>query len=205
MSRSADKPLAGVRDLYEKSLREHGATPRGVGWRDERTHGLRFERLSQVIDEVGPVSINDLGCGYGAFLEYLNVRGTKVSRFRGLDISERMLEEARRRHPSGEWILGTKLAAEADYSFASGIFNVRLKESRANWRKFIVRTLDELNRYSKRGFAFNVLSTYVDYRERHLYYGDPREFFDLCKRRYSKMVALLHDYPLYEWTMLVRK
>ena len=197
--------LDGVRDLYENSLREHGATPKGVGWRDAPTHGLRFERLSQVIDHDGSISVNDLGCGYGAFLEFLKGRGVKVSRFRGLDISERMLREARRRHPKGEWILGSRLAAPADYSFASGIFNVRLKESRANWRKFIVRTLDDLNEYSRRGFAFNLLTSYVDYREAHLYYGDPREFFDLCKRRYSKRVALLHDYPLYEWTMLVRK
>ena len=205
MVRSPDKRLDGVRELYEKSLREHGASAKGVGWRDAPTHDLRFERLSQVIDATGPVSINDVGCGYGAFLEYLNGRGVKISHFRGLDISERMLEEARRRYPEDEWILGSKLAAEADYSFASGIFNVRLKESRVSWRKFIVRTLDELNRYSKRGFAFNLLTSYVDYREPHLYYADPCEFFDLCKRRYSKKVALLHDYPLYEWTMLVRK
>lgn len=197
--------LKDVRDLYEKSLREHGASPMGVGWRDTRTHQLRFDRLSQLIDAGGAVSINDLGCGYGAFLGYLKGRGVKVKHFRGLDISERMLEEARRRHPKGEWILGSRLAAMADYSVASGIFNVRLKASRASWRRFIVRTLDELNRFSKRGFAFNLLTSDVDYREPHLYYADPCEFFDLCKRRYSKKVALLHDYPLYEWTILVRK
>ncbi|REM56201.1 class I SAM-dependent methyltransferase, partial [Mycobacterium tuberculosis] len=38
-----------------------------------------------------------------------------------------------------------------------------------------------------------------------LYYADPCALFDLCKRRYSKSVALLHDYGLYEFTILVRK
>jgi SAM-dependent methyltransferase len=205
MSKSSHNSLDGVRDLYEKSLSEHGATPKGVGWRDEPTHDLRFERLSRVIETEEPISVNDLGCGYGAFLEYLTAHGFKVAHFRGLDISDRMLEEARRRHPSSEWLLGSTLGADADYSFASGIFNVRLQESEARWRQFIERTLDELNSHSRRGFAFNLLSTYVDYREPHLYYGDPCEFFDLCKQRYSRKVALLHDYPLYEWTMLVRK
>jgi hypothetical protein len=37
-----------------------------------------------------------------------------------------------------------------------------------------------------------------------LYYGDPREYFDLCKRKYSRHVALLHDYGLYEFTIIVR-
>jgi hypothetical protein len=38
-----------------------------------------------------------------------------------------------------------------------------------------------------------------------LWYPDPAWAFDLCKRRYSKEVALLHDYGLYEFTMLVRR
>ena len=38
-----------------------------------------------------------------------------------------------------------------------------------------------------------------------LYYGDPCFFFDHCKTRYSKQVGLLHDYGLYEFTILVRK
>lgn len=200
-----DEKLKGVRDLYEKSLSEHGATPKGVGWRDERTHELRFERLSRLIDTDPPVSVNDLGCGYGAFLGYLLARGIRVEQFRGFDISARMLDEARRRFPRAEWVLGSKLTVPADYSFASGIFNVRLSESEDSWRAHIEQTLEELHRHSRRGFAFNLLSTYVDYREPHLYYGDPCAFFDLCKRRFSKNVALFHDYPLFEWTILVRK
>ena len=35
-------------------------------------------------------------------------------------------------------------------------------------------------------------------------YGDPCAFFQFCKREISPDVTLLHDYPLYEWTMLVR-
>jgi hypothetical protein len=57
---------------------------------------------------------------------------------------------------------------------------------------------------SRRGFAFNLFTTYVDWKEDHLYYGDPGFFFDFCKRELSRSVALLHDYPLWEWTMVVR-
>jgi hypothetical protein len=38
-----------------------------------------------------------------------------------------------------------------------------------------------------------------------LYYADPAQVFDYCKRRFSPNVALLHDYGLYEFTILVRK
>lgn len=54
---------------------------------------------------------------------------------------------------------------------------------------------------SVKGFSFNLLSTYADWKENHLFYGDPTYFFDYCKRNFSKKVFLLHDYPLYEWTI----
>jgi hypothetical protein len=38
-----------------------------------------------------------------------------------------------------------------------------------------------------------------------LYYADPLFFFDYCKTRFSRFVTLIHDYPLYEFTILVRK
>jgi len=191
--------------LYEESLEQHGLKPLGVGWRDEDSHLLRFDKLATVIDVGERSSINDLGCGYGALHDYLISRGIKVSVFRGYDISDKMLEQAKIRVPHGDFRKSSVLDETADYSFASGIFNVRLQEGEANWLGHIERTLDNLFQHSSRGFAFNLLSTYVDYREPHLYYGDPLHFFDYCKRRYSRRVSLLHDYPLFEWTITVRK
>ena len=95
----------------------------------------------------------------------------------------------------------------ADYGIASGIFNVRLSTPEAQWRAYVEETLDSLDRTSRRGFAFNCLTTYSDPEKLrdHLHYADPAVLFDRCKRRYSTQVALLHDYGLYEFTILVRK
>jgi hypothetical protein len=52
-----------------------------------------------------------------------------------------------------------------------------------------------------------MLSTYSDPEKRRddLFYADPLDMFDWCKRRFSPRVSLLHDYPLFEFTMIVRK
>lgn len=202
--KSAD--LSDIAKLYEESLGKHGCASPAVGWRDEGSHALRFAKLAAVIGRSdAPISVNDLGCGYGAFYDFLVSQGFQVKSFRGYDISEKMLEQARRLVPKGEFVAGDSLKQSADYSFACGIFNVKLDEDEKAWLAHIEHTLDNLNEFSSRGFAFNLLSTYVDYREPHLFYGDPLHFFDLCKRRHSKHVALLHDYPLYEWTITVNK
>jgi SAM-dependent methyltransferase len=205
MNKDDKADLTGITRLYEESLAEHGVKPLAVGWRDEVSHRLRFGKLASVIEKSEDVSINDLGCGYGAFYEYLIEVGVKVTLFRGYDISERMVSLAKQRVPGGDFILGDAIDQPADYSFASGIFNVRLQESEEKWQNHVEQTLSNLFEYSRCGFAFNLLSTYVDYREPHLFYGDPLYFFDLCKRRFSRSVSLLHDYPLFEWTMVVRK
>jgi SAM-dependent methyltransferase len=205
MTSETGPDLGAVASLYEESLEKYGMTAPAVGWRDERDHELRFRKLVTLIDEDGEWLIADLGCGYGAFYGYLQRAKVKVKKFVGYDVSEKMLVEARRRVPEGEFICGNSIDREVDFSFACGIFNVRLAAQEATWHDHIVRTLDNLHERSTRGFAFNLLSTYVDYCEPHLYYADPGAFFSLCKQRYASKVALLHDYPLYEWTILVRK
>lgn len=201
---TADTRLQPIKQLYEESLASHGTTSAGVGWPDPNAHLIRFQKLAELIDTHSPVSVNDLGCGYGAFFRYLRERGTNVNHFRGYDISGEMIERAKSMEPAGQFYVSDKISHAADYSFACGIFNVRLERTEQDWREHIVATLDNMARFSTRGFAFNVLSGYVDFRRDHLYYADPAAFFDLCKTRYSKKVALLHDYPLYEWTLLVR-
>ena len=205
MSKEEAADLAAITRLYEDSLAAHGVQPLAVGWRDEASQRLRFKKLSSIIENGDGVRINDLGCGYGSFYQYLVDTGIRVALFRGYDISEKMVSLAKERVPHGEFVVGKAIDKEADYSFASGIFNVRLQESEAKWQSYIEQTLSNLFQHSTRGFAFNLLSTYVDYREPHLFYGDPLYFFDFCKRRFSRSVSLLHDYPLFEWTIVVRK
>ena len=121
-----------------------------------------------------------------------------------------MILSAERCHqdvPYARFLVASEPDANADYGVASGIFNVRLDRSDTEWRAYLESTLDILNRTSRFGFSFNCLTSYSDTEKMraHLYYPDPCALFDFCKRRYSRNVALLHDYGLYEFTILVRK
>ena len=202
--------LDKIRDLYSDNLNANGAISASVGWNSTESQNLRFEKLSSVIEDCSkPLEINDYGCGYGAHLEYLEQCKIPVAQYNGYDLSEPMLNAARKNlagyKGKMEFYNTSEITTEADYSFASGTFNVRFESRDEEWEKFIRLKLNELDHHSRKGFAFNLLSTYVDWKESHLYYGDPCYWFDFCKKNYSKKVALLHDYELFEWTIRITK
>lgn len=200
--------LAEVRRYYEERLRRFGATARGVDWDSDESQRLRFQQLLRLTEGTGPFSLNDYGCGCGELAGYLVERGLECT-YRGFDISAAMLAAARETHedpPRAAFVADLDDLPLADFTVASGLFNVKLRADPESWRQYVLETLETLARLSRRGFAFNALTTYSD-RDRmrsDLYYADPLHLFDHCKRRYSRWVALLHDYGLYEFTLLVK-
>jgi SAM-dependent methyltransferase len=205
--------LAEIAAYYSEKLAIHGETARGVDWNGEESQTTRFEQLCKIFDTKNQsqdnLSLNDIGCGYGALYDFLRSRNQDPS-YRGVDISKAMVQAARRRHADelkAHFQVLSLPTEEADYGVASGIFNVRLNKSATEWSTYLQTTLDVINDTSRKGFAFNCLTIYSDAEKMrdYLYYAEPGPLFDLCKRRYSRHVALLHDYGLYEFTILVRK
>jgi SAM-dependent methyltransferase len=203
------KILGNVEGYYSEKIEVHGATARGVDWNSPESQRLRFVQLLKLTDRSHPFTINDYGCGYGALADYLKDEGYPFQ-YCGFDISPKMLAIANERHVGMQkvaFVVKEQDLSDADYTVASGIFNVKLQTSSSEWESYVLRTLETISSLSKRGFAFNVLTKYSDaeFRRPDLYYADPLLLFDYCKTKFSRFVTLLHDYPLYEFTLLVRK
>jgi SAM-dependent methyltransferase len=201
--------ISAVERYYTAKLDAHGATPSGVDWNSAAGQDLRFEKLLTVVKGIGQPSINDFGCGYSGLLDYVRERNIRVNSYCGYDISAAMIAEARRRHagdPQATFVNNESDIAVADFTLASGIFNVRLEHSSAVWKRYMFETVDRMAALSRHGMAFNALTSHSDYgyRRADLFYADPAEMLDYCLRRHSRDVSLLHDYELYEFTIVVR-
>lgn len=198
-----------MQQYYDQKLRAHGPTAGGVDWNSQESQQLRFAQLVRLIDHNRPFTVNDFGCGYGALIDYLEQSGFDFQ-YTGFDISPEMIAKAEELHPRSsqiDFVIDQRQLRAADYTLASGIFNVKLSTGKAEWKRYMLDVLEAMNSLSKSGFAFNALTKYSDaqFRRPDLYYADALFFFDHCKTQYSRFVTLLHDYPLYEFTMLVRK
>jgi len=194
-----------VSSYYSEKLLKYGATSKGVDWNDKMTHFLRFEQLDIYSNINKRFSILDYGCGFGSLIEYLNDKKYDFDYF-GYDISDEMVKQARTNFPNQmfDTIIEKR---KFDFVIANGIFNVKLKTKAETWKKYVFKTIDNINKYANQGFSFNILSSYSDdhMRSEKLFYANPLEIFDFCKKNYSRHVSLIHDYGLYEFTILVKK
>jgi SAM-dependent methyltransferase len=202
--------LGRVDEFFTGKIGEFGPTHRGVDWNSRESQELRFEQVMKIVrDPAADFSLIDYGCGYGALVEYLDRRGLRAQ-YTGFDVSAAMIEQARKLSiGDGRRAFTTSESelAPADYVVATGIFNKKMDIPDEQWQTYMEEIVDRFDHLALKGFAFDVLTLYSDVERRRpdLHYADPLYWFDRCKRKYAKHVALLHDYPLWEFTILVRK
>lgn len=204
------KTNESIIDYYSEKVRKYGPTPRGVDWSSEDSQRIRYRELFRVIDSPPPFSILDYGCGYGYSLTLLKDLYGDDFRYTGYDLSKEMIDHASSFHhslPNSTFVVSLPPSPTYDYIVSSGVFNVKLNESTEEWLIYVLENLRLINALCIKGFSFNLLSIYSDehLRKGHLYYADPLIVFDFCKKNFSSKVALLHDYPLYEFTILIKK
>ena len=199
-----------VDKYYSEKILLYGPTPQGVDWSSVEVQERRFFQLCKILPENNiPFSFIDYGCGYGALWPYLNMN-YQVTDYIGYDFSKTMVEAAILLHGDNNilhWQEDLDSNQIADYVIASGIFNVKQEIDEKVWEDYMYECIKKLDIHSKLGFSFNVLTKYsnLEFRREKLFYADPEQVFAFCKKNISENVALLHNYGLYEFTILINK
>jgi hypothetical protein len=139
-------------------------------------------------------------------LSFLRRNGFEGS-YTGFDLVEESLQFAMKSSPDASWVGDRSQLKAHDYVIASGVFNVKMNTSESDWKEYIFGTLKDMDSLALKGMAFNCLTAYSDHDHMRpdLYYAQPEEIFGFCMKHFGRKVSLLHDYPLYEFTILVRK
>ena len=93
MSDSQSNILRSVNDYYSAKIREYGQCPHGVDWNGEESQRLRFKQLLKIVEKKSNFSIIDVGCGYGALVDYLqkSFKKSKQTHFASFQVREKQL------------------------------------------------------------------------------------------------------------------
>lgn len=177
-----------IRAHYQKLLATFGDTHEAAQYSSRSSQEARFQVLTEIGDLNG-AKVLDFGCGTAHFATFLKARGIACD-YIGVDIVAEFFDHARRKHPNARFGSWTEMKDEAfDYGFVSGVFNNRREDNES----FYKDTLRELFARARKGLAFNMMSTYVDYFDDGLYYVKPEEVFAYVKGL-TPFVTLRNDY-----------
>ncbi|WP_298927439.1 trans-aconitate 2-methyltransferase [uncultured Ramlibacter sp.] len=195
---------------YTDQLDAHGPTPRGVDWSCASSQHLRFAQLLRICEPARKkFSLNDFGCGYGELLRHLGGAPSTTAKidYLGIDLSPTMVEAARRLHPDAAFAAGHTSPRTADYTVASGVFNVKLRCGQARWIRHIEDCLRQLFETSRHGLAFNLLAPWPAHMAQSsaLFRAQPQPWIAFCEEALGGQVELLAGYGLGEYTLLVRR
>jgi len=186
--------LDPVARTFTRGLAVFGAHHKALAWHDEERMQRRFQIFRGLIADIPedrPVTINDHGCGYGAMFEsFRDLPALKRGRYYGTDISREMVEEARRRIPDPRAVFEVSHVAthDADYSFVSGTWNMKMWAEDGEWRAFVLGNLKDLWSRTRVALGFNMLSVKNPWREPTLYYADPEDVVGFCRRELTQNV-----------------
>lgn len=192
---------------YEGTFREFGRSSLGADWgSDEKKLELRYMNMLHVASkEKNPRwSLLDVGCGYGGLLTHARERGLEVS-YTGIDAAPSMVTAARETFPESRFICGDYLDSSAelvaDYVVCNGILTQKLDTSNITMDEYAARLIKALFSSCKKGAAFNIMSTKVNYFSSNLYYRNPAELIGWIMSEITPHFRIDHSYPLFEFTV----
>jgi SAM-dependent methyltransferase len=191
-----------LRALYDRRLERYGHAPETLGWNKPK-HRLRYEILLSYWDfaRAPGSSVLDVGCGFGDLFAFARERGWAID-YHGVDLNPKLVAVAEAAHPDGHFTVGDPIDAGLDRDYdvivASGTHNHAVRDQEA----YLQRTFALFAAHARRGFAINFLSDRVTFRRPENAYTSPERALALALR-FSRRVALRHDYMPFEFTVIV--
>lgn len=196
--------IQSVESFYDQKLIEHGVSHAAVGWGSKEDQFLRFRMLLRGISPKGKV-ILDAGCGLGDLVNYLDELTGGDFEYIGIDITESLIHKARDLHqrPNCTFLVGDLMAdgvKEVDISILSGALTYKRKDIKGYAKK----TMGRMYELSREAACLNFMSKHVDFeldKNQHYY---PEEVLE-WSYGLTRNITLYGDYPLYEFTIQLKK
>ena len=193
-----------ITNRYRERLQKLGPGIDALASGTTERRATRFGILSSLGNMQG-ASVLDIGCGLADFYAYLLENGIEAN-YTGYDITEDFIQIAQERFPNGHFevrdIQTQGIPTRFDYIVSSQTFNNRfMHDDNMQVMQDVLRIAYEA---CDKGLAVDMMTSYVDFKEDHLFYYQPEDIFRYAKSL-TKRVMLRHDYPTFEFAIFLFK
>jgi SAM-dependent methyltransferase len=212
--RSGSGALArAIVSACEHDLDRHGDSYKGVGWTKSQTHAdLRYRLMLELVRRplTSRATLLDVGCGASHLYDYLLSQGVRDIDYSGLDLSPKFLALSARKHPDVTYFHADLLDEQTripafDYVVLNGLFNYKGTASHDTMWTYMQALLRRVARIAEVGFAFNVMTKYLDWERGDLFHLPLDTMAAFISHEVSRAFVIRHDYGLFEYTVYVYK
>lgn len=197
---------------YESCLEKHGDSHKGLDWPNVEGMITRYKVMSDVIKGEEPCNLLDMGCGTGAFSNYLEMHKPQVE-YSGADISQKFINLCKKKYPKLDFFCVDMLDASQanqlvnyDYIVMNGIFTAKYDLSHEQMFDFLKKMLHSTFNKTVKGLAFNAMSKHVDWEREDLFHLPHDEIAKfITKELGTRNFIFRNDYGLYEYATYIYK
>ena len=200
-----------LKRAYKDRLAALGPAPKGVFWRNQSTQIARFDALLDLVTTMTPVanpSIADIGCGYGAMLEFLQ-KAPRYQRFHyiGVDINRAMINSCKQRFPAQKqlFFVGKQPPLPVDFCVFSGTFNLCHTMDTLLWHDYIFANLQSCWQRSRYGLVLNLLCAQQTQIKNQIFYAERQTFIANASRVFGPTHARSTPHVTGDVTFLIAK
>ena len=200
-----------LKRAYKDRLAALGPAPKGVFWRNQSTQIARFDALLDLITTMTSASnpsIADIGCGYGAMLEFLQ-NTPRYQRFHyiGVDINRAMINSCKQRFPAQKqlFFVGKQPPLPVDFCVFSGTFNLCHTMDTSLWQDYIFANLQHCWQRSRYGLVLNLLCASQTQIKNQIFYAERQTFIANASRVFGLTHARSTPHVTGDVTFLIAK
>ncbi len=191
-----------ILDYYNSKIELYGNNShQTLGYVSAENQVIRYMVLND-FGEIENKHILDLGCGFGDFSYFLKKKEIEFT-YTGLDLNPSFIQKAKEKYPTLNFQVSSLFdyqGADPDVIFASGIFGLLL-DTELNSRAYMLNTVKEMYKRSKRGIAFNLLNKQGHPAEKNICTFDVHDIHKELEKITTKLTIrqdyLVHDFTIY--------
>ena len=193
-----------VKDCFNKLVEKHGYSPKSLAYGREKSQKIKFNMVTEVGIEDN-CSVLDVGCGFGDYFNYLKQQGIKNVKYCGIDISNKIVDFAKEKNSLANVIQGNVLDLSDDEKYDYVIsLGFNCVKTGTNWET-LTQVLDKMWKLSKKGIAYNAVSTFSETSPRKIYFVSPAKVIDYIMTNLTYKVVFRHDYMPHDFTIFAYK
>jgi SAM-dependent methyltransferase len=202
----------GIIQHYEQCLQRHGDNHKGVDWPNREDAMVRYQVMLDIVpnDKDQGFRVLDFGCGLSHLYEYLQMISKPHISYAGLDLSAQFIERAKKKFPHIDYycldiLENPQTLPEFDYILLNGVLTEKCALTYDQMLSYSLRLLQAVYAKAKRGIAFNVMSTHVDWQREDLFHLPFDTMADFLVNTLNADFIFRKDYGLFEYTTYIYK